>query len=305
MILDASQTLGVSQSEVFAAQNISLQQLAIPYEISTNAMITTTYKTIFDYVTQLNLPQYSVNGQAICQAVFARIGISDVSAFNTLPTNVDSWMYEPVFYNYIPGVSDITLTAAMVSAAYAMVVGSNIYPLNPQGGIVVNALPVKSTEKSTSVMVGSYADSIQKLGWNVISVNTNLQPYIIAPRTGQTTLPGTPTPDTEFYPEYLWQTIDYCRLTAIQYLQSLGLSQIRQTPSKMKQIKGSLYSIFSDISLAGLIMPIDSSQIVVVQDETNPLGIDVTVSIQVVPGLYFAYVTFNVFSSLVTITTSK
>ncbi len=301
MDLDAGKTIGSFQQELFATLNISLQQLAIPYEISSSSQITTTYKVIFDHVIALNEAKYSVNGQAICQAVFARIGISDVEAFNTLPTNVNSWMYEPVFYNYRPSVSDIIISAGNVASAYAMVIGSNVYPINPQAGIILNSLPVVST-KPTSVRVGGYADMIQKLGWNVIAVNTNKKPYVIAPRTGQTTIPGTPTPDSEFYPEYLWQTIDYCRLSAIMYLQSLGLGQIRQTPSVMKRIKGDLYSIMSNISTAGLVKPLESSQIIVVQDETNPLGIDVTISMQVTPGLYFAFVTFNVFSSLVTIT---
>jgi len=303
LTLDAGQTLGLLQSTLFASLNISLQQLAIPYEISLTTDITTKYKTILDYITTINRAQYSVNGQAICQAVFARIGISDSEALSDLPTNVNSWMYEPVFYNYQPAVSDIVLTAGMVAASYAMVIGSNVFPINPQGGIVLNSLPVSAKSKGTSVQVGSYADSIQKLGWNVVAVNTNLRPFVIAPRTGQTTIPGTSTPDTEFYPEYLWQTIDYCRLASIMFLQSIGLGQIRQTPINLKRIKGELYTIMNGIADAGLIEPVGASQIVVEQDASNPLGIDVTISIQVVPGLYFAYVTFNVFSSLITITT--
>ena len=301
MVLDSGVTCGTYQIEYFANRNKSLQQIAMPYEISTAAHITTTYKSIFDHVNELNQPKHSVNGQAICQIAYARIGITDIEALNTLPTNVNSWQHQPIFYNYVAKIGDANLTAGNVAAAYAMVIGSNVYPINPQGGIVLNSLPIASGETGSAVSIGGYADMIQKLGWNVVAVSTNMQAFVVAPRTGQITLPGLPTPDNEFYPEYLWQTIDYCRLTAIQYLQSLGLGQIRQTPSVMKRIKGDLFAQFSRIATAGLIKPMSSSQIIVKQDESNPLGIDVDISLQVTPGLYFSYVKFSVFSSLVTI----
>jgi hypothetical protein len=305
--LDATQTIFTFQQALFANQNLSLQQLPCIYPILSNTNLTTTYLPIFTYVAALNEPATAQNGQAICQVPFANITIALNLAATTLPSATNSWQYEPIYYPYVPQVGDLPLTTGQLACAYAMVVGSNVAPLNPQAGVVINGLPVlANTANYVSTQINGIADQVMQLGWNVIAVNNNQQAYVVNPLTGQTTLPGLPTPDVEFFYEYVWQTVDYLRKGITLICQGIGLGQVRQTSSVIATLKAQIISFMLDMQTQGMLLNVAQNEayLTIVQDPTNPLGIDIGVPTQIVPGLEDIYYTLNIFSSTVTLQTA-
>lgn len=305
--LDATQTVMKFQQKLFATQGISLQQFALPYAINSSSDITTTYKPAFDYVAALNLPATSQDGQAICLITFANLTIPQNSAPLSLPTNVNNSQYEPIYYYYQPIVGELPLSAGQMAAAFAMVVGSNVAPLNPQGGVIINGLPVpKNQNKYIDVTINGIADQVLKLGWNVIAVNNNQQAYIVNPITGMTTLPNLMVPDNEFYPIYVWQTLDYLRKGVTAECKAIGLGQVRQTPTILNKLKANIILFMVGMQDQGMLLNVilNESLITIIQDPSNPLGIDVTIPAQIVPGLQNIFYTINIFGSQINLITN-
>jgi hypothetical protein len=303
--LDATQTIMSFQKEYFAANNISLRYFAYNGAVNEASDISTTMEPLTSYIAELNEPATSQNGQAICHVVFSNISISKNVAAVTLPTNVNNWQYIPVWYNYNKiKIGDLPLSASNVSSGVATVLASNVSPNNPQAGVIINGMPVladKSNYVGTSI--GGTADTVQGLGWNVIGVNNNLQAYMINPVTGLTTLPNTPTTNKEFRPTYVYDTLNQLRLGIINICQSLGLGQIRQTPKVISNLKGNIVSFMLEMQQSGQLLNvlINEKYIVIKQDPTNPLGIDITIPAQIIPGLEQVNYTINVFSSTITL----
>jgi hypothetical protein len=305
--LDATQTVFSFQKKLFATKVISLQQLALPYAINSSTDITTTYKAAFDYVAELNQPATSQSGQAICLIPFANLTIAQNSAALSLPTNVNNYQFEPIYYPYQPIIGELPLSAGQMAAAFAMVVGSNVNPLNPQGGVIINGLPTPTNpNKYIDVTINGIAVQVMKLGWNTIAVNNNQQAYIVNPITGMTTLPNLTTPDNEFFPIYVWQTLDYLRKGVTLICQQMGLGQIRQTPRILSILKGNIVIFMQGMQTSGMLLNVlqNESLITIIQDPNNPLGIDITIPTQIVPGLEDIFYTINVFSSTVNLITN-
>lgn len=300
--LDATQTYFVFQQALFASDNISLQQYALPYQVNTNSDITGQYSPAFNYIAALNLPQTAQDGQAIAFITFANLTIAQNLAPSTLPTSVNNYQYEPIYYPYVPIIGELPLTAAQMAAAFAMVVGSNVVPLNPQGGVVINGLPVKNDPSQyINVQIAGIADQVMQVGWNAIAVNSNSQAYVVNPITGQTTLPGLPTPDVEFFNTYVWQTLDYLRKGITAICQAIPPGQVRQTPKILSALKSNIISFMLTMQDNGMLLNVFENQalVTIVQDATNPLGIDISIPAQIVPGLQQVYYTINVFSSTI------
>lgn len=305
--LDATQTIFTFQQKLFANNKISLAQFPMIYPVLSNTDITTTYATAFQYLTAINLPQTSQDGQSVAQIVFGNITIAENLATLTLASNVDNWYYEPVYYPYVPAIGDLPLTTGQLTSAYCMVVGSNVSPLNPQGGVIINGLPVLANKDYyINVQINGIADQVQKLGWNVIAVNNNQQPYVVNPRTGQTTIPGTSVPDTEFYLEYVPQTVDLLKKNVIVICQASGVGQVRQTPKVLSKLKSDIISVMLDMENDGMLLNVEQNEayVTIIQDPDNPLGIDINIPTQIVPGLEQVYFTINIFSSTTDLTTA-
>lgn len=306
--LDSGVTIFDSQKSVFANRKISLAHLALPYAITSSTGITTTYKAAFDYIAALNLPQTSQDGQAVAQIVFGNLTAPlQTASSGSLPTNVNNYQYEPVWYPYQPVTGELPLSAGQLTAAYAMVVGSNVTPLNPQAGVVINGLPAATdATKHVSVAIGGVADAVMKLGWNVIAVNSNNQAYVINPITGQTTLPGLPTPDNEFFAEYVWQTVDYLRKGVNNICLNIGLGQVRQSGAVLANLKQQILSFMLTMQTDGMLKNVLANQslITITQNPVNPLGVDVKIPTQIIPGLLNIYYTIDIYSSTVTLQTA-
>ena len=305
--LDATQTVMTFQQKLFATLLISLQQFALPYPINTSTDITTTYAAAFNYVAALNQPATSQSGQAICLITFANLTIAQNSAPLSLPTNVNNWQYEPIYYYYQPIIGELPLSAGQLAAAFAMVIGSNVNPLNPQGGVIINGLPVpQNPNKYIDVTINGIADQVMKLGWNVIAVNNNQQAYIVNPITGMTTLPNSTVPDNEFYPIYVWQTLDYLRKGVTLECKSIGLGQVRQTPIILNKLKANIIIFMLGMQTDGMLLNVIQNEklITIIQDLSNPLGIDVTIPAQIVPGLEDIFYTINVFGNQINLITN-
>ncbi len=305
--LDATKTIFTFQQALFSTLKISLAQIPLIYPVESNTDISTTYAPIFTYVAALNLPQTSQDGQAVCQVVFANIDIPVNLATSTLASNTNNYQFEPVYYPYAPVIGELPLTAGQVACAYAMVVGSNVAPLNPQGGVIINGLPVATDKnKYISTQIGGVADQVMKLGWNTIAVNNNSQAYVVNPLTGQITLPNTSTPDTEFFYEYVWQTVDYLRKGVTNICQAIGLGQVRQTAPVKATLKANIISFMLGMQSQGMLLNVIQNQafITIIQDPANPLGVDIGIPTQIVPGLEQIYYTINIFSSTVTLQTT-
>jgi hypothetical protein len=305
--LDATQLVYTFQKKLFATKVISLQQAPLPYAINSSSDITTTYKPAFDYVSELNQPATSQSGQAICLIPFANLTIAQNSAALSLPTNVNNYQFEPIYYPYQPVIGELPLTAGQMAAAFAMVIGSNVSPLNPQGGVIINGLPTPTNpNKYIDVTINGIADQVMKLGWNTVAVNNNQQAYAVNPITGMTTLPNLTTPDNEFYPIYVWQTLDYLRKGVTLICQKIGLGQVRQTPRILSILKGNIVIFMKTMQDRGMLLNVlqNESLITIIQDPNNPLGIDITIPTQIVPGLEDIFYTINVFSSTVNLITN-
>ena len=305
--LDSTQTIFSFQQAYFANNNLSLAQIPCIYPIESNTSINTTYAAIFSYVASLNLPATSQNGQSVCQVILGNIDIAQNLATTTLASATNNYQFEPVYYPYVPIIGELPLTVGQLTSAYAMVVGSNVAPLNPQGGVIVNGLPVPTdNNKWINTQIGGIADQVMKLGWNVIAINNNSQAYVINPLTGQTTLPNTSIPDVEFFYEYVWQTVDYLRKGVTVICQAIGLGQVRQTPVVLSTLKAQIISFMLDMQTQGMLLNVvqNESFVTIVQDPNNPLGIDIGIPTQIVPGLEQIYYTINIFSSTVTLQTT-
>ena len=305
--LDPLETIMGFQQKTFAQKNISLQQFALPYEVTTNADITTTYKPAFDYVATLNLPASAQNGQSICFIAFSNLSTSQPTAAMSLPSNVNNWQYEPIYYPYVPAIGELPCSAGQLTAAFVAVVGSNVAPLNPQGGVIINGLPTSiNSDTYIDVTINGTADQVLQIGWNPIAVNNNNQAYIVNPITGQTTLPNLPTPDREFYPIYFWQTVDYLRRGITQICKNIGIGQVRQNPTILSTLKGNIVIFMNDMEDVGMLknVLINQALIIIVQDPNNPLGIDIKIPTQVMPGVEAIYYTIQVFSSTITLQTA-
>jgi len=300
--LDALQTIFTFQQKLFAYKKISLQQFSLPYQINTNTDITTTYKPAFDYVATLNLPAATQNGQGVCFICFANLTIPVNTAVMSLPSNVNNYQFEPIYYPYNPSIGELPCSAGQLSAAFAMVIGSNVSPLNPQGGVIINGLPTSANNNTyIDVSISGPADSILQIGWNVIAVNNNTQAYVINPITGQITFPGLPTPDRENYPIYVWQTVDYLKLGLYLICSTIGLGQVRQNTTILTKLKSNIIAFMLTMQNAGMLLNVIQNQafVTIVQDPNNPLGVDIVIPMQIIPGLENIFYTINIFSSTV------
>lgn len=298
--LDPTQTVMQFQLIEFASQKISLQQFALPYQVTTSTDITTTYAPAFEYVAQLNTPVYSNNGQGLCFIAFVNISILPNLATMNLPSNTNNYQYEPIYYPYFPAIGDLPLSAGQVAAASAMVFGSNVFPLNPQGGVIINGLPVTASKSSyLPDAIDGIGDQVMQLGWNAVTVNGQSQAYVINPITGQITYPGLPTPAPQFRYLYVWQSVDYLKLVTNTNCQSLGLGQVRQTPTILSKLKSDEISDMLDMQTAGILQNVQENEslITITQNASNPTFIDFAIPASIVPGLEGINYMINIISA--------
>jgi hypothetical protein len=305
--MDPTANVFAFQTKLFATLKISLAVAAFTYEVVTNADINENYPEAFAWIAANNLPQVCTNGQSICQMVFANMSTPYGAAIipGGLANDINTYLYLPVYYNYQPILGELPLGIGQLASAFAMVIASNVYPLNPQGEIIINGLPTPTdSNKWIDVGIGGDADIIQGYGYNPIAVNTTGQAYIIAPRVGQTTLPNLPIVNKEYAQEYLWQTISYLKLGVILIVFAIGLNKVRQNPRIISTLKAQIFNLMMQMDTDGLLLnvAINEQLITVRQDATNPLGIDVRIPTQVVPALKDVYFFIDIFSSTINLT---
>lgn len=296
MNLDATQTVFVNMD------NRPFTCIVDPYNVAINTDINTNQAEFFDYIAQVNQPTETEKGHFGVFGVFANTTIP-AQSMGTLPTDVNSNWYAPVYYPYVPLVGEYPQSAAVVAAAVASFFSCNTAPYNPQSNVIIPAL-LSSANIQNRVTLGTTGVSCSEialdLGWSPLCVNAASQVFPARLITGQTTLPNTSVIDTEFFPLTTWQIVTYFQQQLYVALLAMGIKQLRESPQVLSKVRGTVVGImlnFQDLGMFENVATL-SKKVVVVQSNI-PDTILIQVPITVIPELASAFVQVGLISSLV------
>lgn len=297
MNLDASQT-------VFSLMdNTPFTCIVNPYNVATNTDITTNQTEFFSYIAQVNQPTETEKGHFGVLGVFANTTIAATSAGSSLPTDVNSNWYAPVYYPYVPLVGEYPQTAAMIAAAVASFFSCNTAPYNPQSGVVIPAI-LASANTQNRVILGTTGVTCSEialdLGWSPLCVNTAGQVFPARLITGQTTIPNTSVVDTEFFPLTTWQIVTYFQQQIYVALIAMGIKQLRQSPQILSKVKGTVIGVMLNFQKLGMFENVAAlSKLVIVEQSNVPDTILIQIPITVIPELASAFVQVGLISSVI------
>lgn len=302
MVLDSTQTVFSLGSSYY------FKYVAIPYDIETNTDITTTYLQFFTWLTTINQPVAVDSGQCGTFGVFADTLIGVNSFATTLPTDINSNHYVPVYYPYSPLAGEYPQPASQVAAAFCSFIAANGVPYNPQSSMVIPGL-LATADRAQWLSPGATGqqEEVLLLGWNPLLIAATLQVFTPRPITGQLTVPGFgTTPDTEFFPVSTQQIVVYFVESVRAAWIAGGFQQQRQTPKALASLRQVTIGVMINFQNKGMFENVSNwiPLVTVVQDTTNPSQLNVTMPIQVIPELASIYGTTQINSSLIQFSTS-
>ncbi len=299
LILDASQTVFTQMDSV------PFTCIVNPYNVATNTDISTNQSQFFSYIASVNQPTEVEKGHYGVFGVFANTTILAQSAGSSLPTNVNSNWYAPVYYPYVPNVGEYPQTAAMIAAATAAFFSCNSAPYNPQSLLVIPSV-LSSANTQNRVSYGltgtSSSEVVLDLGWSPLCVNAAGNVFPARLITGQTTLPGTNVVDVEFFPLTTWQIVTYFQQQLYVALITAGVKQLRQSPQVLTRIKGVVVGTMQNFQTLGMFENVAAlAKLVTVTQSNIPDTIIIQVPVTVIPELASANVQVGLISSLFTL----
>ncbi|MBP9741928.1 MAG: hypothetical protein KBD37_01070 [Burkholderiales bacterium] len=312
----ASITLDSTQ-DVFSLLNSAKQYPVSPYEIKTQADISSSsskFVPLFNYLNKANAPTSVNNGSFFAMGVVANISIPKQQA-STLPifdvsgdtssstgsaadSSVGAQYITGAYYPYITKLGDYPLTSAMVASSYAGIIACNDVPFNPLNNIL---LKLAVTGDLTTVLndLSSITTTIN-LGWTPIAVNSKSQAYIIRAVTGLLYLPDTAVPDTEYFPVTDWQIIGLWKKSVFQALSQPAFTNKRKSTQLKDNIINALQPLALNFETQGMFYNMAKlvSEFEVIDDTQDAAKYDVVTPVCVTPEFNAIDVTVNVVSYL-------
>lgn len=302
MILDATQNVFVLMD------NLSFSCIVNPYNVATNADITTNQSTFFDYIASVNQPAEVEKGHFGVFGVFANTTIYATQML-TLPTAVNSvlpaqWHF-PIYYPYQPLVGEYPQSSAVIAASGASFASCNSAPFNPQTLVTMPGI-LSSANTQNRVVYGTSGATASEialdLGWTPLCVSAAGTVFPARLITGQTTLPNTNVVDEEFFPISTWQIVQSFQQQLYVALLISGVKQLRQSPKVLSNVKGVVIGLMRNFETLGMFENVSFwAKEVVVAQSNIPDTILIQVPAQVIPELASAFVEVGLISSLISV----
>lgn len=303
-----------STQDVFSLLVSAKQYPVSPYEVKNQADIsspTSKFVPLFNYLAKANAPTSVNDSSFFAMGVVSNISIpkqqaSSLPVFDTpgSGTPVGAQYITGGYYPYMVKLGDYPLSPAIVASSYAGIIACNDIPFNPVNNILLK-LPVVADLTSVLNDLSSITIAIN-LGWTPIAVNSKLQAYIVRGVTGLLYLPGTETPDTEYFPVTDWQIIGLWKKAVFQVLNQPQFTNKRKSTQLTDNIANALQPLalnfqkeYMFYNMAKLV-----SEFAVIDDSQDPAKYKIVTPVCVTPEFNAIDVTINVVSYLSQVTTT-
>lgn len=304
--------LDVTQSYFNYIANQQINFYAIPFQITTLTDLTVTQSSFYNGILIGN-NGYGINDQKYLPTGYYGniLPIGQVYSLGTpnLPYFKGTWKGDQ------PTLLDYPETAFTIACASAYLDANTGVPYNSQAQVTL-ALSV-SSDSTTYPSVngqGSDCNTVANLGWTPIGINSNSQPYVWRNVTSLITIPNTTLTDNEFRFVSVWQKQRWLQQQVYPIWQAVSGNtgntnggMVLVTGSVLKDFQTGIQSALTDGQTAGMFANVESylSQVVVVQNNTDPTQIDIQVPTQVYPELSKAAVNVQLFSIYYNFTSSS
>lgn len=296
--------------DVFSLLTSPKEYPVSPYEIATQADIsspTSKFIPFFNYLAKANAPTSVNDGSFFAIGVVSNLSIpkqqaSSLPVFD--PSTFGAEYITGAYYPYTSKFGDYQICPAMVASSYAGIIACNDVPFNPLNNVLLK-LPVPADLSTVLNDLSSITTAIN-LGWTPIGVNSRQQAYIVRAVTGLLYLPGTETPDTEYFPVTDWQIIGLWKKAVFQVLGLPQFTNKRKSPKLKDSVVNALQPLalnFDDkemfYNMAKLV-----GEFEVVDDDQDPAKYKVITPVCVTPEFNSIEVMVNVLSYLSQVTTT-
>jgi hypothetical protein len=296
-----------STQNVFSLLVSGKQYPVSPYEIKTQADIsspTSKFVPFFNYLAKANAPTSVNSGSFFAMGVVSNISIPKQQASNLpvfdSPTGASfgAEFITGAYYPYMMKLGDYPLSPAIVASNYAGIIACNDVPFNPLNNIALK-LPVVSDLTTVLNDLSSITTAIN-LGWTPVAVNSKQQAYIVRAVTGLLYLPGTETPDTEYFPVTDWQIIGLWKKAVFQVLSKPEFTNKRKSNKLKENAVNALQPLALNFETSGMFYNMAKliGEFAVIDDAEDPAKYDVVTPVCVTPEFNAIEVMVNVLSYL-------
>ena len=297
ILLDGSQTVDIMNKGNYCKYWLSYTEIT-----STNASITTQFKTIID--TQNNLNNLDINGGGLTFGFLGNVS-QPLAQANSLQQLNDRYLVT----SYFPQPTSISqpyLTANSPSQVSAFIIACcamNAQPYNPMNNII-SATLTAPLNAAYYIQKGIQATSevVLQQGYTPLYINQFGQVATIRVVNSEINLPNTQIPDNEFFPMSTWQIITSYNEDCVALCKQPQYTNKRKTDSIKQSLLLGIIKIAQQYETNGMFSNV-TALIPLFNVIDNPIAPDqwiVNSPIQIIPELSGIQINVSIYSFLTT-----
>lgn len=258
-----------------AVKSIKAEFVVSPFDASTD---TTNRSTLSDLCSEMSGAQRVENNQFGTMGVAANQSVSDPSSLDSPDTQYLTLAW---FYNSAPD-----LTVGELAASYAAVLAGNISPFNPVNGFVLGGVSAPAQADRITVGAGLQSETALGKGWSPIRTKANEDVAIVRSVTTRITIDGT-VAATAYFDVQDFQVLYFFRKTIFTRFNQTDFSNVKATIEKARAMKSEvirLMQVFEDNEMFKSVSDL-AKQVTVATNDSDRHRFDVSIPVNVVPGL--------------------
>lgn len=293
IVLDGTQTVATMIQGTYCPYWLGYTEVT-----TANATYTSQFQTIID--TQNSISNVEQNSGGLTFGFLGNISQALTSASSLQQLN-DKYMSLTYFPQPVSVLSLVQNTSSQVSAFIVACVAMNASPFNPMNNIISATLTAPSNssywiQKGTQLS----SETVLQVGWTPLYINSFGQVATVRIVNSEINLPGTTTPDTEFFPFSTWQIINSWNQTCVSICKQPQYTNKRKTTEIANSLLMAIINVALTYQTNGMFSNVNNlKSLFSVQD--NPTAPDawiVNTPIQVIPELSGIQINVSIYSYL-------